>query len=108
MILETLRKIFGCYSDQIPAIIYLDEQAEAHTEYIDDPVENKEYIDDPVPPPGVILLTDEEQKQAIAEIVANVVAMKKKGFVSYTEEAMDAVTDNKYRYIKYRNPCPGI
>lgn len=98
MILETLRKIFGCYSDQIPAIIYLDEQAEAHTEY----------IGDPVPPPGVIIPTDEEQKQAIAEIVANVVAMKKKGFVSYTEEAMDAVTDNRYRYIKYRNPCPGI
>lgn len=98
MILETLRKIFGCYSDQIPAVIYLDEQAEEHTEY----------IDDPVPPPGVILPTDEEQKQAIAEIVANVIAMKKKGFVSYTEEAMDAVTDNKYRYIKYRNPCPDI
>lgn len=97
MILETLRKIFGCYSDQIPAIIYLDEQAEEHTVYVNDGV-----------PRGVIIPTDEEQKQAIAEIVANVVAMKKKGFVSYTEEAMDAVTDNKYRYIKYRNPCPGI
>lgn len=97
MILELLRKIFGCYSDQIPAVIYLDEQAEEHTEYIDDPVS----------PPGVILPTDDEQKQAIAEIVANVVAMKKKGFISYTEEAMDAVTDNRYRFIKYRNPCPG-
>lgn len=97
MILELLRKIFGCYSDQNPAVIYLDEQAEEHTEY----------IDDPVPPPGVTLPTDDEQKQAIAEIVANVVAMKKKGFISYTEEAMDAVTDNRYRFIKYRNPCPG-
>lgn len=96
MILETLRKIFGCYSDQNPAIIYLDEQAEKHTVYVNDGV-----------PRGVIIPTDEEQKQAIAEIVANVVAMKKKGFISYTEEAMDAVTDNRYRFIKYRNPCPG-
>jgi predicted RNA-binding protein (virulence factor B family) len=96
MILETLRKIFGCYSDQIPAIIYLDEQAEKHTVYVNDGV-----------PRGVIIPTDEEQKQAIAEIVANVVAIKKKGFISYTEEAMDAVTDNRYRFIKYRNPCPG-
>ena len=96
MILETLRKIFGCYSDQIPAIIYLDEQAEDHTIYVNAGV-----------PRGVIIPTDEEQKQAIAEIVANVVAMKKKGFVSYTEEAMDTVTDNRYRFIKYRNPYPG-
>lgn len=96
MILETLRKIFGCYSDQNPAIIYLDEQAEKHTVYVNDGV-----------PRGVIIPTDEEQKQAIAEIVANVVAIKKKGFISYTEEAMDAVTDNRYRFIKYRNPCPG-
>lgn len=96
MILETLRKIFGCYSDQNPAIIYLDEQAEDHTVYVNDGV-----------PRGVIIPTDDEQKQAIAEIVANVVAIKKKGFISYTEEAMDAVTDNRYRFIKYRNPCPG-
>lgn len=96
MILETLRKIFGCYSDQNPAIIYLDEQAEDHTIYVNDGV-----------PRGVIIPTDDEQKQAIAEIVANVVAIKKKGFISYTEEAMDAVTDNRYRFIKYRNPCPG-
>lgn len=96
MILETLRKIFGCYSDQIPAIIYLDEQAEDHTVYVNDGV-----------PRGVIIPTDEEQKQAIAEIIANVVSIKKKGFISYTEEAMDAVTDNRYRFIKYRNPCPG-
>ena len=96
MILELLRKIFGCYSDQIPAVVYLDEQAEEHTIYVNDGV-----------PRGVIIPTDEEQKQAIAEIVANVVAIKKKGFISYTEEAMDAVTDNRYRFIKYRNPCPG-
>lgn len=85
MILETLRKIFGCYSDQIPAIIYLDEQAEEHTEYVEEP-EKKD-----------------EQAEIIKKIIAEVLAEKQKGFVSWTEEAMDNVTENCFKHIKYRN-----
>lgn len=88
MILETLRKIFGCYSDQIPAIIYLDEQAEEHTEYVEEP-EKKD-----------------EQAEIIRKIMADVLAEKRNGFVSWVEEAMDNVTENQFKHIKYRNPCP--
>ena len=88
MILETLRKIFGCYSDQIPAIIYLDEQAEEHTQYVEEP-EKKD-----------------EQAEIIKQLMAEVLAEKRKGFISWTEDAMDSVTENQFKFIKYRNPCP--
>ena len=88
MILESLRNIFGCYSDQIPAIVYLDEQAEEHTEYVE-PADEKR-----------------EQAEIIRKIMTDVLAEKRKGFVSWAEEAMDNVTENQFKHIKYRNPCP--
>jgi hypothetical protein len=83
MILEMMRKIFGCYSDQIPAIIYLDEQAERHTKVVD----------------------NSEAAEIISNIVSAVMSEKQKSFVSYVEEAMDAVTDNKFKFLKYRPAC---
>ena len=80
MILELMRKIFGCYSDQIPAIIYLDDQAERHTKVVD----------------------ESERDEIILNIVSTIMAEKQNGFVSYVEEAMDAVTDNKFKFLKYR------
>lgn len=75
-----MRKIFGCYSDQIPAIIYLDDQAERHTKVVD----------------------ESERDEIILNIVSTIMAEKQNGFVSYVEEAMDAVTDNKFKFLKYR------
>ena len=80
MILELMRKIFGCYSDQIPAIIYLDDQAERHTKVVG----------------------ESERDEIISNIVSTIMAEKQNGFVSYVEEAMDAVTDNKFKFLKYR------
>jgi hypothetical protein len=45
---------------------------------------------------------ENEQKTAIGNIVSAVIAHKEKGFISYTEEAMDQVTGGKYKFIKYR------
>lgn len=74
--LRLIRKIFG-YSNE-PEII--DVKLNQHIEYIDNIEKNK----------------------VIGNILKNVIDNKENTFVSYTEEAMDKVTNNRYKFIKYR------
>ena len=80
MILKLFRKIFGCYSDRVPAFMYIDE-----------------------PDDHVWFAGKGERDRIVAGIVGAVVAKKTEGFVSYVEDAMDGVTGNRYAFIKYRN-----
>lgn len=53
----------------------------------------------------LVILTDEaakEKNQIIADIIKAVTEEKMQSFISYTEQAMDDVTDSKYIFLKYR------
>ena len=89
--LKILRKIFGCYHDNTLdyATTYkYDEELKAHTLEIENLA--NEFIKD-------------EKKEIIGNIISAVVSEKKKGFISYTEEAQDSVTGGKFKFIKYRS-----
>jgi hypothetical protein len=43
------------------------------------------------------------QKKAISEIIGSVLAAKERGFVSWVEDAMDGVTENRFKPLPYRN-----
>lgn len=90
MILELFRKIFGCYSDQVPAFIYIEEP-EDHVRTVED-----------LQAAGAKAV-DKELAGIITNIMDVVVAKKSEGFISYVEDAMDGVTENRYSFIKYRN-----
>lgn len=79
--LEFLRSIFGCYSNDNIVTISLDEQENEHT--------------------VVLTKTPDDEKQEkdliISNIIESVIEEKSKYFVSYVEDAMDAVTDYKFR-----------
>jgi len=97
--LKILRKIFGCYHDdtldseyvanleQMMEMINLLKDNDEHTLKIEDESE---------------LFPKDEKKEIIENIVSAVVSEKKKGFISYTEEAQDSVTGGKFKFIKYR------
>ena len=98
--LEILRKIFGCYHDntldseyvanhkQILEMINLLKNNDEHTLKVEDESE---------------LFKKDEKKEIIGNIVSAVISEKKKGFISYTEEAQDSVTNGKFKFIKYRS-----
>ena len=98
--LEILRKIFGCYHDntldseyvanpkQMLEMINLLKNNDEHTLKVEDESE---------------LFKKDEKKEIIGNIVSAVVSEKKKGFISYTEEAQDSVTSGKFKFIKYRS-----
>lgn len=79
--LKLFRKIFGCYSDPEIASIVLPIPEE-HITTVDTPVD--------------------ETKEVIADIVSAVVKAKEGTHTSYAEDAMDQVTDGKFKFIKYR------
>lgn len=101
--IRLIRKIFG-YETEVPESPSVQEDFWSSQNI---PEEHKIEIDDKwarlEAGKGYSALPDEEQKELISKIVSSVLAEKEKSFVSYTEEAMDFVTDNQYRYIKYRN-----
>ena len=98
--LKILRKIFGCYHDntlnseyvanpeQMMEMINLLKDNDEHTLKVKDESE---------------LFTKNEKKEIIGNIISAVVSEKKKGFISYTEEAQDSVTGGKFKFIKYRS-----
>lgn len=98
--LEILRKIFRCYHDntldseyvanpkQMLEMINLLKNNDEHTLKVEDESE---------------LFKKDEKKEIIGNIVSAVVSEKKKGFISYTEEAQDSVTNGKFKFIKYRS-----
>lgn len=98
--LKILRKIFGCYHDntlnseyvanpeQMMEMINLLKDNDEHTLKVKDESE---------------LFTKNEKKKIIGNIISAVVSEKKKGFISYTEEAQDSVTGGKFKFIKYRS-----
>lgn len=98
--LEILRKIFGCYHDnkldseyvanhkQMLEMINLLKNNDEHTLKVEDESE---------------LFKKDEKKEIIGNIVSAVISEKKKGFISYTEEAQDSVTNGKFKFIKYRS-----
>jgi len=89
--LELLRKIFGCYHDNTLDYVTThkyNEELKEHTLEIENLA--NEFIKD-------------EKKEIIGNIVSAVVSEKKKGFISYTEEAQDSVTNGKFKFIKYRS-----
>lgn len=45
---------------------------------------------------------DEAKENVISGIVSGVISAKEKSFVSYNEDAMDGVTEGKFRFKKYR------
>lgn len=98
--LKILRKIFGCYHDntldseyvanpeQMMKMINLLKDNDEHTLKVEDESE---------------LFKKDEKKEIIKNIISAVVSQKKKGFISYTEEAQDLVTGGKFKFIKYRS-----
>lgn len=96
--LKILRKIFGCYHDntldseyvanpeQMMKMINLLKDNDEHTLKVEDESE---------------LFKKDEKKEIIKNIISAVVSQKKKGFISYTEEAQDSVTGGKFKFIKY-------
>lgn len=84
-ILELFRKVFGCYHDNS---LDIEEQ----------PI-NKHIL-------KIYELEDmygtKEKSEVISNIVSAVINEKEKEFVSYTEEAMDEVTNGKFKFKKYR------
>lgn len=98
--LKILRKIFGCYHDntldseyvtnpgQMMEMINLLKDNDEHTLKVKDKSE---------------LFKKDEKKEIIKNIISAVVSEKKKGFISYTEEAQDSVTGGKFKFIKYRS-----
>jgi len=91
-ILDLFRKVFGCYHDN-SMDIQEPEIPESHVLDMSDVNDLCRKIIDKL---------ENEQKTAIGNIVSAVIAHKEKGFISYTEEAMDQVTGGKYKFIKYR------
>lgn len=93
MILNFLRRIFGCYHDDT---LDIEEQAIPESHIIDMSDSIKLCKD-------IINKLQSEQKEVIGNIVSAVVEHKQKGFISFDEEAMANVTGGKFKYIKYRN-----
>jgi hypothetical protein len=91
-ILDLFRKVFGCYHDN-SMDIQEPEIPESHVLDMSDVNDLCHQIIDKL---------ENERKTAIGNIVSAVIAHKEKGFISYTEEAMDQVTGGKYKFIKYR------
>lgn len=91
-ILDLFRKVFGCYYDN-SMDIQEPEIPESHVLDMSDVNDLCHQIIDKL---------ENERKTAIGNIVSTVIAHKEKGFISYSEEAMDQVTDGKYKFIKYR------
>lgn len=91
-ILDLFRKVFGCYHDNSMDIPE-PEIPESHVLDMSDVNDLCLKIIDKL---------ENEQKTAIGNIVSAVIAHKEKGFISYSEEAMDQVTGGKYKFIKYR------
>lgn len=83
--LNFLRSIFGCYSNDYVVTLNLDEQENEHT--------------------VILTKTPDDEKQEkdliISNIVEAVIDEKSKHFVSYVEDAMDSVTD--YKFNKFVN-----
>lgn len=91
-ILDLFRKVFGCYHDNSMDIPE-PEIPKSHVLDMSDVNDLCRKIIDKL---------ENEQKTAIGNIVSAVIAHKEKGFISYSEEAMDQVTGGKYKFIKYR------
>lgn len=84
-ILELFRKVFGCYHDNSLDIEELPINKHILKVYgLDDMYGTK------------------EKSEVIGNIVSAVIDEKEKSFVSYTEEAMDEVTNGKFKFKKYR------
>lgn len=97
--LELLRKIFGCYHDNTLDSEYVanPEQMQEMIDLLKDNDEHTLKVEDESE-----LFPKDEKKEIIGNIVSAVVSEKEKGFISYTEEAQDSVTDGKFKFIKYR------
>lgn len=91
-ILELFRKVFGCYHDN-SIDIQEPEIPESHVIDTSTTIDLCHQIIDKL---------QVEQKEVIDNIVSAVIDEKEKSFVSYTEEAMDEVTDGKFKFKKYR------
>ena len=76
------RKVFGCWHD--PS---LDNDYEIDIEKTD------KYV---------LKIEKDEKKEIIKNIISSVISEKEKSFVSYVEEAQDAVTNSKFKFKKYR------
>lgn len=98
--LELLRKIFGCYHDNTLDSEYVanPEQMQEMIDLLKDNDEHTLKVEDESE-----LFPKDEKKEIIGNIVSAVVSEKEKGFISYTEEAQDSVTDGKFKFIKYRS-----
>ena len=81
--LKLFRKIFGCYSEPEIASIILPIP-EDHISTVETVTEA------------------DETKTLIADIVSGVIQAKESEHISYVEDAMDDVTDGKFKFIKYR------
>lgn len=97
--LELFRKIFGCYHDNTLDSEYVvnSEQMLDMNNSLKDNDEHILRVEDESE-----LFKKDEKKEIIGNIVSAVVSEKEKGFISYTEEAQDLVTDGKFKFIKYR------
>ena len=51
----------------------------------------------------VFVLEDDDHTIVLGRETESEMDDKSEGFVCYSEEAMDNVTGNRYKYIKYRN-----
>lgn len=91
-ILDLFRKVFGCYHDNSMDI----QEPEIPKSHVLDMSDVNDLCHQ------IIDNLENERKTAIGNIVSAVIAHKEKGFISYTEEAMDQVTGGKYKFIKYR------
>lgn len=93
--LKPIRKIFGCYSD--PAL---------NNDY--EEISNDKCIiinntcDDIYQLSNTKNISDSEKRETITNIINAVIEDKEKTFISYVEDAYDSVTNNQFKYIKYR------
>lgn len=88
--LKFLRKLFGCYHECeiiIPEPI-MGEPFNTFNDVINEPI--------------MVPCEDTQKNKIIGNIINAVINEKQDGFISYTEEAMNSVTDNKFCFIKYR------
>lgn len=90
--LKLFRKIFGCWHEsanpeKFMEMVDLLKDYDEHTLVIKKKAE---------------LYPKEDKKKVISDIISAVISSKEGEFVSYVEDAMDSVTDGKFKFLKFR------
>lgn len=120
--LNLFRKIFGCWVEKPEIINSKLEPINEHETIVNYTVEpTPESLCVIAKPTGYIvsigktketlehdynaaIKTDMDKKnEIVSNIISAVIIEKEKGFISWNEQAMSDVTDNKFAFLKYRN-----